>query len=265
MERWKDIETGRRGDGARGIEGDRISLSPHRPVAPSPRLSLPPAGLQEKRRLVKYITQNLEAAYGVPVNDSPYDPLSELILTILSQSTTDINSQRAFENLKRRFPDWESARRARASSIAAAIKSGGLANAKSMVIKNALNQIKKRRGSLDLSFLHTSPIEEAREFLTSLAGVGPKTAACVLLFACDRKIFPMDVHILRITKRIGLIPERFSDEQSHKKMEKLVPLNKHYSLHVNLIRHGRQICRPQKPKCDKCPLVEQCDYGQSQL
>jgi hypothetical protein len=145
--------------------------------------------LHEKRRLVKYITQNLEAAYGVPVNDSPYDPLSELILTILSQSTTDVNSRRAFENLKRRFPDWESARRARASSIAAAIKSGGLANAKSVVIKSALNEIKKRRGSLDLSFLHTSPIEEAREFLTSLAGVGPKTAACVLLFACKKKYF----------------------------------------------------------------------------
>jgi len=226
---------------------------------------LSPSELHEKRSLVKYITQNLEAAYGVPINDNPYDPLSELILTILSQSTSDINSRRAFESLKRRFPDWESARRARASSIAAAIKSGGLAKAKSLTIKSALNDIKKRRGELDLSFLHTSPLEEAREFLTSLAGVGPKTAACVLLFACNKKIFPMDVHILRITKRIGLILERLSDEQSHKGMEKLVPSKMHYSLHVNLIRHGRQICRPQNPKCDKCPLIEQCDYGQSQL
>jgi len=265
MESQSEGATGRRGDGERGREGDIISLSPRRPVAQSPSLSLSPSELREKRRLVKHIAQNLEAAYGVPVNDNPYDPLSELILTILSQSTTDTNSRRAFENLKRRFPDWESARRARASSIAAAIKSGGLANSKSMVIKNALNEIKIRRGSLDLSFLHTSPVEEAREFLTSLAGVGPKTAACVLLFACNRKIFPMDVHILRITKRVGLIPERFSDEQSHKRMENLVPPNKHYSLHVNLIRHGRQICRPQNPKCDKCPLVEQCDFGQSQL
>jgi endonuclease III len=242
-----------------------IYTSPRLSVSPSLCPSLPLSDLQEKRRLVKHITQNLESAYGVPVNDSPYDPLSELILTILSQSTTDINSRRAFENLKRRFPDWESARRARASSIAAAIKSGGLANAKSTVIKSALNEIKKRRGELDLSFLHTSPIEEAREFLTSLVGVGPKTAACVLLFACNRKIFPMDVHILRITKRIGLVPGGFSDEQSHKRMEKLIPPKKHYSLHVNLIRHGRQICRPQNPKCDKCSLIEQCDYGQSRL
>ena len=227
--------------------------------------ALSPTELREKRRLVKYVTQNLEAAYGVPVNYSSYDPLSELILTVLSQSTSDINSRRAFENLKRRFPDWESARRARPSSIAAAIKSGGLANAKSVTIKNALNEIKKRRGELDLSFLKTSQVEEAWEFLTSLTGIGPKTAACVLLFACNKKIFPMDVHILRITKRIGLVPERFTDEQSHKRMEKLVPPRKHYSLHVNLIRHGRQICRPKNPKCDKCPLVEQCDYGRSLL
>src|SRR5262245_19961167 len=218
-----------------------------RSLCPSVSLSLRPSELREIRRLVKHITQNLEAAYGVPVNDSTYDPLSELILTILSQSTTDTNSRRAFENLRRRFPDWESARRARPSSIAAAIKSGGLANAKSVTIKNALNEIRKRRGNLDLSFLKTSPVEEAREFLTSLAGVGPKTAACVLLFACNKKIFPMDIHILRITKRIGLVSERFTDEQSHKSMEILVPSKKHYSLHVNLIRHGRQICRPRNP------------------
>lgn len=221
--------------------------------------------LIEKKRQVKYVTQNLEATYGIPVNHRPDDPLDELILTILSQSTTDINSHRAFENLKKRFPNWESARRARASSIVAAIKSGGLANAKSVVIKNALNEIKLRRGELDLSFLQTAPIEEAREFLTSLKGIGPKTAACVLLFACNREIFPMDTHILRVTKRLGLIPEKCSDQQAHELMEKLVPPGKHYSLHVNLIRHGRQICRPQNPKCDKCPLIEHCEYGQSRL
>src|SRR5262245_44840694 len=220
MERKRNSGTGRRGDGEIGRQGENRSQSPRLPVSPSLSPSVPPSicpslspsELREKRRVVKYITQNLEAAYGMPINERPYDPLSELILTILSQSTSDINSHRAFENLKRRFPNWESARRARASSIATAIKSGGLANAKSIVIKSALNEIIKRRGELDLSFLHTSPVEEAREFLTSLAGVGPKTAACVLLFACNRKIFPMDVHILRITKRIGLISERLSDE-----------------------------------------------------
>jgi endonuclease-3 len=156
-------------------------------------------------------------------------------------------------------------RRARSSSIAAAIKSGGLANAKSVVIKNALNEIKLRRGELNLSFLQTAPIGEAREFLTSLKGIGPKTAACVLLFACNREIFPMDTHILRVTKRLGLIPEKSGDLQAHELMEKLVPPGKHYSLHVNLIRHGRQICRPQTPKCGKCPLIEHCEYGQSRI
>jgi endonuclease-3 len=223
------------------------------------------AELAEKRRQVKFITQNLEATYGIPVNDEPDDPLDELILTILSQSTTDINSRRSFESLRCRFPDWESVRRARPSSIAAAIKSGGLANAKSLVIKNVLNEIRSRRRELDLSFLQTAPINEAREFLTSLVGVGPKTAACVLLFSCNREVFPMDTHILRITKRLGLIPEKYGDKQAHELMEKLIPQKKHYSLHINLIRHGRQICRPKNPKCDKCSLIEHCEYGQSSL
>jgi endonuclease III len=265
MERRRDRETERKRDGEKIASPSSVSSSRPPSVPPSLCPSISSSELHEKRRIVKYVTQNLEAAYGVPINERPYDPLSELILTILSQSTSDINSQRAFENLKRRFPDWESVCRARASSIAAAIKSGGLANAKSITIKSALNEIKKRRGKLDLSFLHTSSVDEGREFLTSLAGVGPKTAACVLLFACNKKIFPMDVHILRITKRIGVIPESFNDKLSHKRMEKLVPPKKHYSLHINLIRHGRQICRPQNPKCDKCPLIEHCNYGQSHL
>ncbi len=235
-------------------------------MKPPPTSSaLSAGGLAEKKRQVKYVMQNLEATYGVPINHRPDDPLDELVLTILSQSTTDINSRRAFENLKARFPDWETVRRARPSSIAAAIKSGGLANAKSVVIKNALNEIKSRRGELDLSFLQTAPIGEAREFLTSLKGIGPKTAACVLLFACNREIFPMDTHILRVTKRLGSIPEKCSDQQAHGLMEKLIPSGKHYSLHVNMIRHGRQICRPKNPGCDKCPLIEHCEYGQSRL
>jgi endonuclease-3 len=227
--------------------------------------TLPSTEPAEKRRRIKFITQNLEATYGIPVNQRPYPPLDELILTILSQSTSDINSHRAFTALKTKFPTWDLVRRARRSSIIAAIRSGGLANAKSVVIKNALNQIQTERENLDLSFLQTAPLEEAREFLTSLTGVGPKTAACVLLFACNREIFPMDTHILRIMKRVGVVPEKSNDEQAHQIMEKLVPPKKHYSLHVNLIKHGRQICRPQNPKCEKCSLIEHCDYGQSSL
>jgi endonuclease III len=222
-------------------------------------------GVAEKQLQTKYITQNLEATYGIPRNTSPDDPLDELILTILSQSTSDINSQRAFDSLKKRFRDWEAVRRARPASIAAAIQSGGLANTKSVVIKNVLNQILAHHGKLDLSFLHSAPINEAREFLLSLKGIGPKTAACVLLFSCNRPVFPMDTHILRITKRLGLVPQKSNDLSSHKIMESLVPPKKHYSLHINLIRHGRKICRPRDPQCDECSLQEQCEFGQSRL
>jgi endonuclease III len=222
-------------------------------------------GLAEKKLQTKYITQNLEATYGIPRNTRPDDPLDELILTILSQSTSDINSRRAFDSLKKRYRDWEAVRRARPASIAAAIKSGGLANTKSVVIKNVLNQILARRGKLDMSFLHTVPLDEARGFLLSLKGIGPKTAACVLLFSCNRPVFPMDTHILRITKRLGLVPQKSNDLSAHKIMESLIPPKKHYSLHINFIRHGRKICRSRDPLCDQCSLQEQCEFGQSRL
>jgi endonuclease-3 len=221
--------------------------------------------LEEQKRQVRYITQNLEATYGVPRHNRADDPLDELILTILSQSTSDANSRRAFESLKKRFPDWEAARRARPSTIAAAIKSGGLANVKSVVIKNVLNEIKRRRGRLDLSFLRTISVAGAKEFLTSLKGIGPKTASCVLLFACRRPVFPMDTHIFRITRRLGLTPSSCSDERAHELMERLVPAGKHYSLHINLIHHGRQVCHPRNPDCQRCSLVEYCKYGASVL
>jgi len=223
------------------------------------------ADVAESRRQINFIIQNLEATYGVPRNDSQNDPLDELILTILSQSTTNINSHRAFDSLKKKFPDWESTSRARPAGIAAAIKSGGLANVKSIVIKNILNEIQARRGNLDLSFLKTFPINEARDFLNSLKGVGPKTTACVLLFACKRHIFPMDTHIFRILRRVGLLPEKISDRQAHKKMEALVPRGKNYSLHVNLITHGKKVCRPQNPKCEECSLVEHCEYFRNSM
>ena len=223
----------------------------------------PSMALDEKRQKLKYVIQNLEAAYGIPLNTRHDDPLDELIGTILSQSTTNVNSDRAYASLKKRFPDWENARRARPSSIATAIKSGGLANVKSVVIKNILNDILARQGNLELSFLKTVPVEDARQFLISLKGVGPKTAACVLLFSCQRQVFPMDTHIFRITRRLGLLPEKISDEQAHEVMERLIPPKKHYSLHINLIVHGRKICLPRNPKCGQCALIEQCEYGQS--
>lgn len=211
-----------------------------------------------------YIAQNLVAVYGLPVPDEKLNPLDELIATILSQSTSNINSHRAFASLKKRFPEWEQVRRARPATIAKAIKSGGLANVKSVVIKNILHEIKARCGALDLSFLHQLPAPEAIAFLTSLKGVGPKTARCVLLFACHQPVFPIDTHIFRIARRLELLPLKCSDEQAHQLLAPLIPPNKHLSLHINLIHHGRSICHPRNPQCHRCCLLDYCPFGQQQ-
>ena len=209
---------------------------------------------------IPYIIQNLKAVYGTPKPEQGLDPLDVLIETILSQSTTNANSKRAFESLKHRFPTWESARRARVSSIEAAIKSGGLAKQKSVRIKELLNDINNRRGSLDLAFLRTAPLEEARAFLAGFKGVGPKTVACTLLFAFNRPVFPIDTHIFRIARRLGLIPERCSDEEAHRLMAEMIPEQRYYEVHINLIRLGRQICQPRDPLCERCCLVDYCEY-----
>lgn len=209
---------------------------------------------------IRYIIQNLRTVYGVPQPERGLDPLDVLIQTILSQSTTNLNSRRSFDQLTQRFPTWDQARRARVTSIEAAIKSGGLARQKSIRIKELLNDIFERRGSLDLSFLSKAPLEEARQFLASFKGVGPKTVACTLLFACNRPVFPIDVHIFRIARRLGLLPEKCSDEEAHRLMEHAIPRKQYYEVHINLIRHGRRICRPQNPLCEQCCLVEYCRY-----
>lgn len=213
---------------------------------------------------VPYIIQNLKAVYGIPRSEKGLDPLDVLIETILSQSTTNTNSRRAFDSLKRKFPTWEQARRARATSIEAAIKSGGLARQKSVRIKNLLNEIHKRCNSLDLSFLHTAPLDEVKEFLASFKGVGPKTIACTLLFACDRPVFPIDTHIFRIARRLGLMSQKISDKEAHKLMEDILPPARYYEIHVNMIRHGRKICRPQNPLCEDCCVLDYCQYYANQ-
>jgi endonuclease III len=210
-----------------------------------------------------YTIDNLRAVYGVPRPERGLDPLDVLVGTILSQSTSNANSYRAFEKLKRRFPTWEQARRARVSSIEAAIRSGGLARQKSARIKLLLNEIHRRRASLDLSFLKTVPLEEATRFLASFKGVGPKTVACTLLFACGRHVLPIDTHIFRIARRLALIPDKCSDEQAHRLMGEIIPKNRYYEVHVNLIRHGRTVCRPTEPRCEQCCLVDYCEYYKS--
>lgn len=214
---------------------------------------------------IKHIIQNLERAYGVPKNQRAADPLDMLIAVILSQATSDVNSHRTYAALKRRFPTWDEALRARESTIAATIKAGGLANQKAKVIKSLLRQIKEQHGSLDLSFLHDLPADEAAAYLSQFRGAGPKTVACTLLFACRKDIFPLDTHIFRVLRRVGLIPPKCTDARAHEIMNRLVPPGKFYSFHVNLIRHGRKLCRPREPLCTRCPIVEYCDYGQTRI
>ena len=213
-----------------------------------------------------YITQNLERAYGVPENKwTGWDVLDMLVAVILSQATSDANSDRSYDALKKKFPTWDSVLRAREATLADTIRLGGLANQKAAVIRDLLRQIKERHDSFDLSFLRDMTPEEATRYLSSFRGVGPKTAACTLLFACGRETFPLDTHIFRVLRRVGLIPLRCSDEFAHRLMNRLVPQGKFYSFHVNLIRHGRKLCRPREPLCGRCPVVEYCDYGRAMI
>lgn len=212
-----------------------------------------------------YIVQNLERTFGEPKLEKISDPLAMLINIVLSQATSDANSHRTFQNLKKHFKNWENVLAADESEIAETIRLGGLANQKARVIKELLLQIKKIHGRLSLKFLEKMPDEEARDYLTAFRGIGPKTVACTLLFASHKEIFPLDTHIFRVLKRMGILPAKITDVKAHRLLDALVPHGKFYSLHVNLIRLGRQICRPKEPLCETCPLLEYCDYGMTQI
>ncbi|HEX8150941.1 MAG TPA: hypothetical protein VF591_27400, partial [Pyrinomonadaceae bacterium] len=176
----------------------------------SARLSSPVEGWvasAAEEKPVGYVVQNLERAYGVPENKwAGWDVLDMLVAVILSQATSDANSARSYDALKRRFPTWEAVLRAREPTLADTIRLGGLANQKAAVIRDLLRQVKERHGSFDLSFLRARPAAEAVAYLAGFRGVGPKTAACTLLFACGLDVFPLDTHIFRILRRVGLIP-----------------------------------------------------------
>ncbi len=213
----------------------------------------------------KYIVQNLENTFGEPKLGAKGDALAMLINIILSQATNDANSRRTFQNLKKRFGNWEKVLAADEAEIADAIRLGGLANQKAKVIKDFLQQLKEIHKTLSLKFLDKVPAEDAHDFLLKFRGIGPKTAACTLLFALHKEVFPLATHIFRILKRMGILPELISDANVHRLLDELAPHGKFYSLHVNLIRLGRKICRPREPLCEQCPLIEYCDYGLTRI
>lgn len=192
-------------------------------------------------------------------------PLDELIDCVLSQSTTDANRDRGFAALKEAFPTWEAVMNAPTEAVITAIKPAGLANQKGPRIQEILRRIYAERGELNIDFLGDLPVPEAKAWLTSFHGVGPKTAAIVLCFAFDRPAFPVDTHIHRVGQRIGFLPEGISADDAHPVMEAIVPPEDYFTFHINLIRLGREVCQARRPRCEACPLTSYCDYYQSQV
>jgi endonuclease-3 len=207
----------------------------------------------------------LAEEYGSITWRSRTDPLSELIMTILSQNTSDHNSRRAFDSLLTRFGSWEVVAESSVEDIAEAIKLGGLAQIKAPRIKQILKQIQAQRGSLDLKFLKKMPVAETKTWLRSLPGVGPKTAACVLLFSLGKPVLPVDTHINRVAKRLGLIDSRVSAEKAHEVLGEMVPPRYVFQFHIHMIEHGRRVCKAQRPRCRECVLLKVCPTGQALL
>lgn len=211
------------------------------------------------------IMRLLAAEYGNLSWSQHHDPLSQLIMTILSQNTSDHNSRRAFSSLITTFGDWQSVAEGSVEDIAQAIKIGGLAQVKAARIKRILWQILDQRGSLDITFLRELPLTEAKAWLHSLPGVGPKTVACVLLFSLGKSVLPVDTHVHRVAKRLGLIDSRTSVEKAHEVLGAMVPAQDVYQFHIHMIEHGRRVCKAQRPRCHQCVLLRVCPAGQMLL
>lgn len=214
------------------------------------------------RECAQEVHRRLLKQYGEPTWRKPLPILDELVSTILSQNTNDTNRDRAFYRLKQRFATWEEVRDADPADVIAVIRSAGLANQKGPRIQNILRQITAERGSLDVDFLKDLPSQEAWDWLKKYKGVGPKTASIVLLFSLGKAAFPVDTHIYRVTGRIGLRPEKMSNEKAHAFLAEVFPPESYPAVHLNLIRLGREVCHPRLPECQVCVLQSLCDYYQ---
>ena len=212
------------------------------------------------RRRALAVHHRLLEIYGEPHWRHPLPPLDELVSTVLSQNTNDLNRDRAFDALRSRFPTWEAVRDAPRRSVITAIRPAGLANQKGPRIQNILRQITAERGRLDLEFLRYSTPDEARQWLLRFKGVGPKTTAIVMSFSLDMPAFPVDTHIHRVTGRLGLRPARVGPDQAHVLLSELFPAETYQAAHLNLIRLGREVCQARRPACERCPVTRWCDY-----
>jgi endonuclease-3 len=210
------------------------------------------------RRRLRAIRDRLRREYGRPVLRPHRAPVDELVLTVLSQNTNDRNRDVAYGRLRNRFASWDEVRDAPVDEIEDAIRPGGLAPTKAVRIKQILGEI----GEDDLGWMEAAPLDEARDYLCELPGVGRKTAACVLLFSYGRPDVPVDTHVYRVGQRLGLWPEKASFEQAHDEMLRLVDdPDDAYEIHVLLIRHGRRTCTARNPDCPRCPLLSLCPEG----
>jgi endonuclease III len=212
-----------------------------------------------ERRRVRTILGRLRKRFGALEPPRAEDPLDELILTVLSQHTSDLNAERAFADLQRAFPGgWGEVEAASSTAVADAIRSGGLANSKAPRIQAILHDIREREGAYDLGSLASMPDADARDYLMTLPGIGPKTAAVVLSFALGRDALPVDTHVHRTSTRLGLVPAKVSAERADRILHDLVPDGLRTPLHVGLIRLGREICKAPTPRCRGCPLNDLC-------
>ena len=187
------------------------------------------------------------------------DPVTELVLTLLSQNTSDTNSGRAFQQLLARYPDWDAVLASDPAELEETIRPGGLAPTKARRMRELLEQLRARLGpEWDASLLATLPIGEAKQWLVSLPGVGPKTAACVLLFSLGRDALPVDTHVHRVSQRLGLIGAKVNAVKAHDALEAQLPPARYYDFHVSIIRHGRRVCHARRPRCGECVLRDRC-------
>lgn len=243
--------------------------------------------------LVDFVLDGLASRYGHPVRNPVHDPTTELVLTILSQNSADINAEKAFESLRRAYPsgagnvsplggmpvpkvnrpgwggvgldpeappDWMAVELAPLPDLIDAIRPGGLAPQKAPRIQAALRSIRERSGEYQFDFLDGAPALEARDWMTAIPGIGRKTASVVLLFAFGTPLMPVDRHVERVSKRIGLIPGKATADQAHEMFLAMLQPDQMHEAHVNLITHGRQTCFARKPACGRCPLAARCRY-----
>jgi len=206
------------------------------------------------------VHERLIKAYGEPRWRPHLEPIAELVSTILSQNTNDINRDRAYQALRERFPTWEQVRDADLDAVKKAIRVAGLANHKAPAIQCALRHITERKGELSLDFMKELTVPEAKAWLVEINGVGPKTAAIVLLFSLGMPAFPVDTHVHRVTRRLGLIGPKVNREKAHEVLEEALPPELYYAFHLNAIRHGRQVCAARTPQCAVCVLQDLCSY-----